>query len=143
MFFLSLGFTYLFFKPLEFLSCYSIITALLCLVTPPIWFALDNLTLCGRSNHRSMVLLAIKENFRCAEAFLLRTGPLFLLFSSKIETSCQQNKQSSLTRDTVWHEIFAGSNFCDFSSDPQNLVPQKKLRQNRAIYRRKNKTRLT
>ena len=21
--------------------------------------------------------------------------------------------------DTLWHEMFAGSNFCDFSSDPQ------------------------
>ena len=25
---------------------------------------------------------------------------------------------------TVWHEIFAGSNFCDFSSDPKNKFPQ-------------------
>ena len=60
-----------------------------------IWFSLDNLTLYGRSNYSPMVLHAIKENFRCAEAFLLRTGRFFLLFSSKIETSCQQNKQSS------------------------------------------------
>ena len=42
-----------------------------------------------------MVLHAIKEHFRCAETFLLRTGRFFLLFSSKIKTSCQQNKQSS------------------------------------------------
>ena len=61
----------------------------------PIWFSLDNWTLCGRSYYSQMVLHAIKENFRCAEAFLLRTGRLILLFSSKIETSSQQNKQSS------------------------------------------------
>ena len=36
-----------------------------------IWFSLDNLTLCGRPNYSSMVLHAIKETFRCAEAFLL------------------------------------------------------------------------
>ena len=31
--------------------------------------------------------------------------------------------------NTLWHEIFAGSNFCgfcDFSSDPQNKVPANK-----------------
>ena len=31
----------------------------------------------------------------------------------------------------VWHEIFAGSifcDFCDFSSDPQNKFPQIKIR---------------
>ena len=28
---------------------------------------------------------------------------------------------------TVWHEIFAGSNFCDFSSDPQISVPANKI----------------
>ena len=27
---------------------------------------------------------------------------------------------------TMWHEIFAGSNFCDFSSDPQKYVPANK-----------------
>ena len=46
-----------------------------------------------RSNYSS-VLHAIKENFRCAEAFFLRTGRFLLLFSSNIETSCQQNKKS-------------------------------------------------
>ena len=25
---------------------------------------------------------------------------------------------------TVWQEIFAGSNFCGFSSDPENKFPQ-------------------
>ena len=42
-----------------------------------------------------MVLHAIKENFRCAEAFLLATGRFFLLFFPNIETRCQQNKKSS------------------------------------------------
>ena len=42
-----------------------------------------------------MVLHAIKENFRCVEAFLLQMGWFFKLFSSNIETSCQQNKNSS------------------------------------------------
>ena len=41
-----------------------------------------------------MVLYAINENFRSAEAFLLQTGRFFKLFSAKIATSCQQNKQS-------------------------------------------------
>ena len=41
-----------------------------------------------------MVLYAINENFRSAEAFLLQTGRFLKLFSAKIATSCQQNKQS-------------------------------------------------
>ena len=28
---------------------------------------------------------------------------------------------------TVWHEIFVGSNFCDFSREAQNLVPALKI----------------
>ena len=28
------------------------------------------------------------------------------------------------------HEIFAGSNFCDFSSDPQKKFPQMKITEN-------------
>ena len=47
------------------------------------------------SNYSSVVLRAIKANFRCAEAFLRANGTIFLLFSSNIETSCQQNKKSS------------------------------------------------
>ena len=75
-----------------------------------IWFSLDNLTLCGRSNYTSVVQHAMKKNFRCAEAFLLRTGRFFLLFSLKIETSCQQNKQSS---DKL--EIPCGTKFFRFA----------------------------
>ena len=96
----------------------------------PIWFSLDNLTLCGRSYYSSMVLHAIKEHFRCAETFLLRTGRFFLLFSSKIETSCQQNKQSS---DKL--EIPCGTKFLRvvifaiFPGICRIKFPQKKLTQ--------------
>ena len=41
-----------------------------------------------RSNYNSVVLHAIKENFRCAEAFLLRAERSFYCFP-------QQNKKSS------------------------------------------------
>ena len=49
--------------------------------------------------------------------------------------------RSSLT--TVWHKIFASSNFCDFaffSSDPQKLVPANKnyCRQTKKTYCRVN-----
>ena len=74
----------------------------------PIWFSLDNLTLCGRSNYSSMVLHPIKENFRRAEAFLLRTGRfffiVFLRYRDKLPT---KQKKFRWTRDTVWHKIFA------------------------------------
>jgi len=37
--------------------------------------------------------------------------------------------QNTVLGTAVWHEIFAGSNFCDFcgfSSDPQKYVPVNK-----------------
>ena len=49
----------------------------------PIWFSLDNVTLCGRPNYSSMVFHAIKENFRCTEAFLLRTARFFYCFPQR------------------------------------------------------------
>ena len=50
----------------------------------PLWFSLDNLTLyAALTTYSSMVLHAIKENLRCAEAFLLRTGS-----SDKLEIPC-------------------------------------------------------
>ena len=61
----------------------------------PIWFSLDNLALCGRCNYTSMVLHAIsKRNSDTLKLFSYERDD-FLLFSSKIETSCQQNKQRS------------------------------------------------
>ena len=75
-----------------------------------------------------MVLYAIKENFRCAEAFLLRTGRIFLLFSSKIETSCQQNKQSSEKLEipccTKFLRVLI---FAIFPAIRKNEFPQKKI----------------
>ena len=72
-----------------------------------------------------MVLQAIKENFRKAEAFLLRTGRFyFVSLKNRDKLSTKQTKFTK-TRDTVWHENFAGSNFCDFSSDPQKFATQK------------------
>ena len=41
--------------------------------------------------------------------------------------------QNTVLGTAVWHEIFAGSNFCDFrrfSSDPQKYVPAKKITTN-------------
>ena len=51
---------------------------------------------------------------------------VFLKYRDKLSTT---TKKFRLTWDTVWHEIFEGSNFydfCDFSSDPQKQVPAKK-----------------
>ena len=67
-------------------------------------------------------------------SFSPTNGTIFSLFSPKIETSCQQNKKKfrSWTSDTVWHEIFAGSNSYDFAIFPairKNNSPPKKLRE--------------
>ena len=49
--------------------------------------------------------------------------PLSLFLAQSFYTSpCQYPN----TIKTVWHEIFAGSKFCDFFSDPQKQVPANK-----------------
>ena len=45
---------------------------------------------------------------------------VFLKYRDKLSTKQKKFRQ---TRDAVWHEIFAGSNFYDFSSDPQKQSP--------------------
>ena len=56
---------------------------------------------------------------------------VFLKYRDKLSTKQKKFRQ---TRDAVWHEIFAGSNFYDFSSDPQKYFPppphQKKINEN-------------
>ena len=88
-----------------------------------------------RSNYSSMVLPAIKENFRCAEAFLLRTGRFFSLFSSKIETSCQKNKKKfrswtelAIPCGTKFLRVLILTIFTIFPAiRKSNFPPQKKL----------------
>ena len=86
-----------------------------------------------RSNYSSMVLPAIKENFRCAEAFLLRTGRFFSLFSSKIETSCQKNKKKHSDHEleipcgTKFLRVLILSIFAIFPAIRKNNFPPKKL----------------
>ena len=48
-----------------------------------------------RFNYSSMVLHAIKENLRCAEAFLLRTGRLFYCFLQIQRQAGNKTKKSS------------------------------------------------
>ena len=87
-----------------------------------------------RSNYSSMVLHAIKENFRYAEAFLLRTGRFFSLFSSKIETSCQKNKKKHSDHElaipcgTKFLRVLILSIFAIFQRSAKIIPPsQKKL----------------
>ena len=61
----------------------------------PVWFSFVNLTLCAALTTAAMVLHAIKENFRCAEAFLLRTGRFFffiVFFKYRDKLSTKQKK---------------------------------------------------
>ena len=54
-----------------------------------------------------MVLQAIKEIFRCADAFLLRTGRFFFVFLKNRDRLSTKQTKFTKTRDTVWHENFA------------------------------------
>ena len=62
----------------------------------PVWFSLDNLTLCAALTTAQWYCTRLKKISDALKLiFLLRTGRFFSSFSSKIETSCQQNKKSS------------------------------------------------
>ena len=90
-----------------------------------------------RSNYSAMVLHVIKENFRCAEAFLLRTtGRFFSLFSSKIETSCQkktkkhsdhEHHELAIPCGTKFLRVLILSIFAIFPAIRKNNFPPKKL----------------
>ena len=75
----------------------------------------------------------LKKKFRCAEAFLLRTGRFFLLFSAKKRTSCQQNKQSldklEILCSTKFLRVLIFAIFVIFRAIRKNGFPKKKLPQ--------------
>ena len=59
----------------------------------PVWFSLDNLTLCAALTTARYYTRLKKISH--AQKLFPTNGTTFLLFSSNIETSCQQNKKSS------------------------------------------------
>ena len=74
-----------------------------------------------RSNYSSMVLHAIKENFRCAEAFLLRIF-FFLKYRDKLTTK-QKNVQINQRYCVARVLIF--TIFAIFPAIRKNNFPQK------------------
>ena len=68
---------------------------------------------------------------RKSNSWDVRTFTIDCLKCHQVHTRSPQRKtmQNTVLGTAVWHEIFAGSNFCDFcrfSSDPQKYVPVNK-----------------
>ena len=71
----------------------------------PVWFSLANLTLCAALTTAQWYCTRLKKIWDALKLFSHVRDDFFLLFSSNIETSCQQNKKKfTQTRDTVWHD---------------------------------------
>ena len=60
----------------------------------PVWFSLDSLTLCAALTTAQWYCARLKQISDALKLFSCERDD-FLLFSSNIETSCQQNKKSS------------------------------------------------
>ena len=85
----------------------------------PVWFRLDNLTLCAALTTARYCTRLKKIQRR--RSFFPTNGTIFyIVFPKYRDKLSTKQKKFRETRDTMWHEIFAGSIFCDFSSDPQN-----------------------
>ena len=86
-----------------------------------------------RSNYSSMVLHAIKENFRYAEAFFLRTGRFFFIvfLKNRDKLSQKQKKHSdhelAIPCGTKFLRVLILSIFAIFPAIRKNNFPPKKL----------------
>ena len=86
------------------------------------WFSLDNLTLCAALTTAQWYCARLKQISDALKLFSHEWDDFFIVFLKYRDKLSTKQKKFRQTRDTVWHEIFAGSNFydfCDFSSDPQ------------------------
>ena len=104
----------------------------------PVWFSLDNLTLCAVLTTAQWYCTRLKKSSDAQKLFSYERDDFFLLFSSNIETSCQQNKKSS---DKL--EIPCGKNFfrlliftflAIFPAIRKNTPPKKKEKINENIF---------
>ena len=84
---------YLYFIPLLTLFIYLFVFLLLFLFLQLVWYLNDFTDLITCKCKSEMVLHAIKENFRCAEAFLLPTRRCFLIVFLKYRDKLSTTKK--------------------------------------------------
>ena len=91
----------------------------------PVWFSLDNLTLCAALT--TAQLHAIKENLRCAEAFLLRTGRfsfiVFLKYRDKLSTKQKSSDKLEIPCGTKFLRVLIFTIFAIFPAIRKNNFP--------------------
>ena len=77
-------------------------------------------------NDKNVMIMYHNDNYFLSKRIYRKVScfwPLSLFLAQSFYTSpCQYPNAIN----TVWHEIFAGSKFCDFSSDQQKQVPANK-----------------
>ena len=100
----------------------------------PVWFSLDNLTLCAALTTAQWYCTRLKKISDALKLFSYERDDFFIVFlKNRDKLSTKQKKFRSWTSDTVWHEIFAGSNYYDFAIFPairKNNSPPKKINGN-------------
>ena len=96
----------------------------------PGWFSLDNLTLCAALTTAQWYWRRLKKISDALKFFSYERDD-FLLFSSNIETSCQQNKKSSdkleIACGTKFFRVLIFTIFAIFPAIRKNNFPPKKL----------------
>ena len=96
----------------------------------PVWFSLDSLTLCAALTTAQWYCARLKQISDALKLFSCERDD-FLLFSSNIETSCQQNKKSSdkleIPCGTKFLRVLIFTIFAIFPAIRKNNFPPKKL----------------
>ena len=96
----------------------------------PVWFSLDSLTLCAALTTAQWYCARLKQISDALKLFSCERDD-FLLFSSNIETSCQQNKKSSdkleIPCGTKFLRVLIFTIFAIFPAIRKNNFPPQKL----------------
>ena len=107
----------------------------------PVWFSLDNLTLCGRFNYRSMVFHAIKKISNALKLFSFEGDDFFLIvflkYRDKLSTKQTSSDKLEIPCGTKFLRVLIFTSFRIFpSAIRKNKFPQKIIK--RKHFSRKN-----
>ena len=107
----------------------------------PVWFSLDNLTLCGRFNYRSMVFHAIKKISDALKLFSFEGDDFFLIvflkYRDKLSTKQTSSDKLEIPFGTNFLRVLIFTMFTIFlSAIRKNKFPQKIIK--RKHFSRKN-----
>ena len=94
----------------------------------PVWFSLDNLTLCGRFNYSSTVLHAIKKISDALKLFSFEGDDFFLIvflkYRDKLSTKQTSSDKLEIPCGTKFLRVLIFTIFAIFPLFPQKFTPE-------------------